>query len=547
MLETSRIHLLQLSGSNQEMGRAHGSALKKAGTARALDYYSEFLTNVLSFQPLHSWDRSLRRAFRWIVGETVEQAFVESVPSRYREQAVGFSEGCGVPTERILRARVMPDVYSYLLAQRFRLFRPHGIDFLNFGCTSFAWAGSKEAEIPILHARTLDYPGGEAWTDAPAVLEYAPPDSQRYVSVSSLGVDTAGITSMNEEGLTLSLHMNYSTRVSSRGAPVLVIGDEIMRRARSLGQAVDIAKSFRRGAAWSFLISSLREKNAVVLESDADSLSVRSMKDGKLVATNHFLDPALARHEYWITPGRRMDSRARYERMSKLLAGEGSPTIGKAVRFLRDSYDPVLNAERAFGSTISQVHTVSAVVFDPAHRTVFVAHGRPPAAKTEFKAFTCFPGPFETDAKLPAEPPGPTEDGRRSYALAHDAYFPSGNLEKAETYLRAGVGLIPGDALLRFMLGLVALKRERFGDARASLEKAMTLHETAYRKAQNRLYLARTLDLCGERGQALDLYRSLFEDSWFKREARRGAKKPWSLRENRKLVLDFTIGDAVEA
>ncbi len=545
--EVSAIRLLQLSGSGYEMGRTHGLALKAAGATRALEFYSDFLTNLFYFQSRDSFDRSLRRKLRWLVGQTAERAFSEAVPARYRAQALGFSEGSGIPVDRIIRARIMPDVYSYLLARKFQMFRPAGISSLNFGCTSLAWAGSKESEIPMLHARTLDYPGGEAWTDAPAILECAPPDGQRYVSVTSLGVDTAGITSMNEAGLTLSLHMNYSTRVSSQGTPILVIGDEIIRRARTLSEAVDIARSFRSGGAWSFLISSLREKNAVVFARDARSWSLRSMKDQRLVLTNHFLDPELASHEYWATPGRRINSKARYERAIKLLTGEpGNPTLEKAARFLRDSYDPDLNTERAFGSTISQVHTVSAVIFDPAHRRILVATGRPPVSKNEFKAYTCFPGPFESDFRIPAEPADPTAEGRRRYALAHDAYFPSGNLEKAAMHLKIATGLIPGDALLWSMLGLVQLKMERLKEARMSLEKALALHETAYRKAQNRLYLARLSDLRRERGEAVEIYRSLAEDPWFGRPARKGLRTPWNLRRNQKVILDFTTGDATE-
>ncbi len=113
-------------------------------------------------------------------------------------------------------------------------------------------------------------------------------------------------------------------------------------------------------------------------------------------------------------------------------------------------------------------------------------------------------------------------------------------------HLKIATGLIPGDALLWSMLGLVQLKMERLKEARMSLEKALALHETAYRKAQNRLYLARLSDLRRERGEAVEIYRSLAEDPWFGRPARKGLRTPWNLRRNQKVILDFTTGDATE-
>jgi hypothetical protein len=544
MPESPEIHLLKLAGSDFEMGRAHGLALKQSGKLRALDFYSDFLFEVFRFQAPDPFTLSVRTAFRWWVGETIERAFVEAVPSAHRAMASGLSEGSGVPLGKILKAHAMPDVYSYLLARRSGLFPSPSPAAPAPGCTSFVWGGPKDSEIPMLHARTLDFPGGEAWTDAPAIVECAPEGGQRYVYVTTLGVATGGITAMNEAGLTLSLHMNYSKRVSSRGVPVVVIGDEIMRRAGSLTQALDILRSFPRSAGWSFLISSHREKEAAAVEMDASSISVRPMKGRFLVMTNHFLDPDLAAHEYWITPGRAIDTRARYDRISQLLSGEaGPPTLEKAVRFLRDSYDPNLHAERTFGSTVCQVHAVSAVVFDPSHQRILVGAGRPPLPKSEFRAYSCFPGPFPTDFKIGAEP---ANDHRRRFALAHEAYFPSGDLKRVEGLLSEALAMSPNDAMCWSMLGLTQLKAVRLDSARKSLEKALSLEETPYRRAQNRLYLARTLDLSGDRATALSLYTELAGDPWCTRQAREGARRPWNLRRNRGVVLDFTVGDAVE-
>ena len=541
-------HMLRITGNAREMGRSHGMYAKERGALATVQFFGDFLNRVLSFQVQGEFERWSRHTAASFLRHTVERHFVDQIPARYREEVEGFSEGSGLDLDLLLRAYVMPDVLAFLVGSRYR-YLTHGVSVPTpTGCSAFVAFDHGATAAPFfLHARNLDYIGGDLWSGAPAVIEYVPGDGQRYVSVTSLGIDTAGVTAMNEAGLTLSLNMNYSTAVSTGGTPVVAIGHEVLRRARSLKEAVEILNRFPRSAGWSFLVASHRERNAVVVECDATSLSVRAAKAGRIVATNHFHDPQLRRYEYWTTKGRGIDSQSRYERIHRLLEDhEGTLTVSRTMEILSDTHDLSLGRERAFGFVPCQVHTVASVIFEPLDNRVYVANGPAPVSESDFAGFEVFPGPFQRSPLL-ARPPKTTHNhARREYALAYQAYFPSQDLVKATDHLEKAVALDPEQSLYWIMLALVQAQRGRFSEAATAFRRADLSPETDYRKAQIALQGGRILDLLGDRGEALGFYRRALEEESLHSAARKGLKKSWSPKEARRLLLDFTLGEAIE-
>ena len=539
--------LLYLSGSPRQIGRTHGAAARAAGALECVKFFGDFLDHAFRFQVRGSAARLSRNFFRRLVGEEIEKSFIDKIPRRYRESLEGFSEGSGLPLQQLLRAYVMPDVYAYLLGRRFLWFRTPPMEPIVVGCTSGVGFSDPKAREGLIHLRNLDYPSGSEWASFPTIAEYAPDDGQRYVSVTSLGVETAGITAMNEAGLTLSLHMNYSRCVSTGGLPVVAMGHEVIRQATTLDAAIRILGSFPKGGGWSVVLTSFKERNAVVAEFDSKRFSLRGLDRNFLAATNHFLDPELQTHEYWITPGRKLDSEARLRRLTELLSS-GNPPLNssRAAKILADSRDPFLERDRSFGNTISQAHTVSSVVLDPAERILYIACGAPPVSKRAFRAYRCFSLSLYSDHAIEGESQGPKMEAREWYAKAYDAYFPKNDLLTAEDCLRQATALESTESLYWFMLALVQMKRQDFHAATRSLEEAQRVPDIHYRTSQCTLFLARLLDLSQKRREAIEIYKTLGRDPLWGPRARRGMRRAFSLRDVQRVVLDFMIGDAID-
>ena len=548
--EKIRPYLLRLVGTPKEMGRAHGVAVREANALGCIFFYGRLLDHIFCFQLRNSLEKKIYSGIRWFVEQTLEKRLIQQIPTRYREAIQGFSEGSGVPLEVVLKAYVMPDAYTFLLSLKHKYSFFPSLEQTPLGCSALVTTGYDSQRIPFLHGRNLDFPGGQKWSDFPAIIEYQPHDGQKYVTVTTLGVDTAGVTATNEAGITISLNMNYSRHVQSQAVPIVIIGHEIMRRAKSLKDAIEILESFPRSGGWSYVISSYREKNAIAVEMDASELQLRGLQNNHLVCTNHYSFPTLLSHEYWITEGRKIDSQTRHKQASQMVRNtNGRVDIPQLAKILGDSYDPLLGKERSFGYTISQVHTVSSVIFDPQDRRVYVACGLPPVAKQDYLAFELFPGPFQKDWILKGSPKDDAMKARFHYARAFESYFPAQDLEEVARHLEIATSLMPEESLYWSILSIVLAKVRKIRDAKITMQKTLEIRETAYRENQNRLYFARILDLCRERNSALEQYRFVAEQSphsLFRKAALRGLRTPWSSAKLQRLVIDFTIGDFVE-
>jgi len=530
------------------MGRAHGRLAREADALEAVEFFGRFLDSVFSFQIRGSLERTFRQRIRKLVDRLVEQKIIEQIPAHYRAAAEGFAEGSGLPLTLIHRAMVMPDAYAYLIGKQQYFFHGPTLDHIHLGCTSFVVVGREDGEPPLLHARNLDFPGGRRWTRHPAVIEYAPPDGQRYASVTALGIDTAGITAMNEAGLTLSLHMNYSTRVSLQATPIVILGQEVIRHARTLDDAVRILSGFRAGAGWSFVLGSLRERNAIVVEMNADGIEIRGLENRSVICANHYSGVGGKQSEYWISHGRSIDSKARYFRAKKLV-DESTVVLTplKCAQFLADSWDPILGNERAYGSTVCQVHTISSVVFEPARRRLFSAIGHAPVSKRRYSAFDLFPGPTgQENGSFEPHEFERRDIAREEYAQAHDAYFPNNDLVEAVSHLERACSISPQEGLYWSVLGLFHMKRGHLSEAEQALRRAIETPDSRFRTAQYRLFLARVLDLAGRRKEALEEYEKIKTNPDIGPSARRGLRKPWNWKRAQRLVIDTTLGDAIE-
>ncbi len=543
------VHLIRLSGTPHSIGETHGKAAKDAEALGALMFFGEFLEHLVKF-PVRG--RNAQRLRKWLyplVESTAERRLIEQIPNRYREMADGFSSSSGLPLPLIEKAYVMPDLFSYFLGRSRDSFFSHILKGFGLGCTSFAVTPSQGNSSTILHGRNLDYPGGDRFGNHPAIIEYHPVDGQKYCAATALGIDGPGISGMNESGITLALHMNYSKRVTLSSTPVVVIGHEIIRQATSLKEAVEIARQYEIGSGWSFVLTSARENNAVVLEEDSKDFELRGLVDRHLICTNHYVSESLRKHETWHSPGKEMDSNARMNRVKRFLTPEKIERFGflDAMELLSDSEDDLLGKEKGFVNTVCAADTLLSVVFDAGKQVVCLAQGPCPVSKNAFGVFSVFPGPFWKETIAPKKKPEELQKdrARREYVQASQAYFPAHDLPRVERHLKKAIDQDPEDDLYWGCLGVIQLKTGQLKEARSSLEMALQKPLTPYRAAHHQLFLGRALDLLGERNEAREAYKSVENSGSFRREALLGARKTWKRKYNSKVFLDFTLGEGI--
>lgn len=527
------IHVLRIGGDDYDMGYQHGTMLREAIARGPLRSFSQYIERMFATGLLGPLGRPLGTAIGVGLGETVGRKIAKSFPPNVRRALDGLADGAGIPRKEVLRAVTMPETYLWLLHQYKRIVRPLPAPRLGvpiFGCTSaFAW-GKATTHGRLLHGRNFDYQGVGSWDREQAVVFHEPRGGQRYVSVTAAGILLGGITAMNESGLTLAVHQHVaSDEMNLSGAPIGVIGDSIMRHARTLDDARRILDEHVPNAGWTYLVSSARERSVLCYEVSPNRRQWFVPEGDTFAYSNVFLSKAFEGRETFFYPTYWRNNVGRHRRASELLSAKhGSIDENTMASILADTGDPRCR----FRTSISMLMTVASVVFDPERGVVYVATGRAPVSDQPYVAFELGSGGPRRD--LPklrgaTEENHASREGFRHYREAYEAHFHEDDVERARRALELAIREDAKQPVYRFVAGLLALSEGEIGAARAHFDEAILLgHPDPERVAGFRLWRARASDLLDERAAALRDYReAVLGDDAVRRAAKRGLKQPW--------------------
>ena len=261
-----------------------------------------------------------------------------------------------------------------------------GLQRAGMGCTGFWAAPGQTAGGLGLHARNFDG-AFFSWNRYPvlSLIDETPENAswQRYAAVGTAGlVYSGGISGMNEAGIAASLHqmstVNFTVGDGSGNFDVApYVQQRILREARSLDEAVDIARERKHFASWTILVSHAPSGQALRIElnggQDDSGRSVQRVEASpeaeRMIQTNHFLSDALMeRHKFFEdahftkTVGKWMETRARFataEAEVSQAVGAGELGTERALGILAGHADGALDGERrSFGRTVCKAYSL---------------------------------------------------------------------------------------------------------------------------------------------------------------------------------------------
>jgi hypothetical protein len=333
--------VLRLSGTPEEMGRAHGELMRN-GIRRALDLYLE------------------QRVFADKVGRERRAQYLAAarelrgaLPGWFIRELDSCAAGAGVDPDLLLVAQCLDDLADVVAGRRLRA----------QGCTSYAAFGPATAGGRLEAARNLDYAAGEPLAGNCALVTYyepAPGEGHRFIAVGWAGMLTGG-TLVNEHGLIVANHIGGGAKMRPDGVPALILTRMIAQKAatveeglkildatpRMRGQIIWMAQEGRDG----------RPSRAVAVEYDAQTVAVREAEDGVLIVTNSNRLLPEARGESELGCGRTNALRRLIEERRGRLDGSEALTLGEV-----------------FGNSLHVVR------FRPAEGAIRVRHGVSPTA-----------------------------------------------------------------------------------------------------------------------------------------------------------------------
>ena len=544
-----------VDGDHASMAAQLGARTREEAKLGPVPTFANHLEHLFANSPLRRASRVLDGALNGTIARRLKRAF----PPSMRQAIQAYAQVTEIDEEQIWRAHLMPELFLWVVGTFHRVMgtsRAHGLGAAPvFGCTS-AIALPPHTQR-LMHARNFDYFGIESWDRFPSVIFYHPDDGLDFVSIAAAGILGAAATCMNSAGLTLAIHQHMPDEFDLDGVPVGIATDFVMRRARTIEEAVRILRSYPPVGGWTYVLTEGDSGRAAVYEVAPGVENLTWMSDqGRLGYANLYWGEALRDIEVDYYPEYRRCNHARQERVVQCLSQlpEDSGPVQLA-QILGDLEDPRTGKARLMGPTIVSVLTVASVVFDPERRRVWVAAGRSPTCRGWYVPFALDDGSGRGGPAFDDEPfipfPGWHETpGGRAFEYYRQAaaqqFAGESNDDRLLVLIEHSLALAPDEPYLRVLAGLVALRLGRGRRAEGAFRRALPDIDRADRRAEVGLFLAWSLDLQRQRGAAKHLYRSVIADGNADEIVRSRARYARLFRFNSqqasKLNIDFTYG-----
>ena len=271
------------------------------------------------------------------------------------------------------------------------------------GCTAFAIPGKDKGGTALsreglIFGRTLDAELMRSWNQVPTLFimhEEGRDDRGRpylpYVATGAAGlIYPGGITGYNTKGITVSLHQMYASETifsvpasePRKAALAPVIQQTILREARSIDDAVRIAKRYQAIATWTILIADTKTGEAAAIEITKGGVKlVRRTRHEPLAQTNHVFDKAQQAYAYFPSYNKYNETHTRMATLEKAFArlrqraAQGHPIDAATAVAQLANHDDINGRFQPFGTTSVKSYDVMSTVMLPQANRIYMTVG----------------------------------------------------------------------------------------------------------------------------------------------------------------------------
>lgn len=228
MIDGTRV--LFLKGSPREMGLQHGTLLKK----EIHDVANRILYGV-------GVGSSFAKG-SWFISdiEAAEARLEPFMDKRYLEEEDAIADAAGMDRQEARLANFFPEL---------------------FHCTGFSLMGKSTKDGHIYHGRVLDYLKGVGLEQNAVVIVCQPDYGNAWVNLSYAGF-VGSISAMNEKGISIG-EMGGRGEGQWDGKPMAHLMREVMEKAGTLDEAVQIMRNSPRTCQYYYVISDGKTHDAI--------------------------------------------------------------------------------------------------------------------------------------------------------------------------------------------------------------------------------------------------------------------------------------------
>ncbi len=274
------------------------------------------------------------------------------------------------------------DKYDFIAPKYLRSLYLHGAhdighamqDLMMVGCTSLAVWNENTEDGDLLIGRNFDFYVGDDFAKNKLVEFVEPEVGIPYLSVSWPGM-IGVVSGMNKEGITVTINAGKSKIPLTAKTPISLVTREILQYAKTIDEAIEIAKKRKVFVSESILVGSANDKKAVIIEVSPKNFGVYNVSNSSRVfCTNHFQSDAYKNDKRNQKHIEESHSEYRYEKLQELLQENKKLNPEKMASILRDK-SGLKGDKIGYGNekAINQLLAHHAVIFSPQKKLVWVS------------------------------------------------------------------------------------------------------------------------------------------------------------------------------
>ncbi|MDI3340707.1 MAG: C45 family autoproteolytic acyltransferase/hydrolase [Sphaerobacter sp.] len=352
---SAAIRVVDVTGSHREIGRQHGRAVQSLAPL------------IRAAAERHQAEVPLDPATRAAHLADLRAALERHSPATL-EQIAGLAEGLDLDPDVLFGAATAS--YLHDLA---RGAPPRGA---HEGCTTWAAGGALTGDGAPLLVKNRDYRLDHL--PLQIVLRVRPERGIPWCAVTSAGAPGVYSSGMNAAGLAIA-DTHVPSRDAGPGLPRYSLMLHVLEEHATVDAALAYLAAIPMMGTGNLVLADATGTVAVVECGYRTRALVRREGDA-VVATNHFVSPALADAYVEAGPGAAANSRGRYAAVQAALAEAAGRIDAAFARALMARHDGPTGSicQHRTGERASE--TISCTIFRPAERLLEICHGLPCAS-----------------------------------------------------------------------------------------------------------------------------------------------------------------------
>jgi isopenicillin-N N-acyltransferase-like protein len=252
---TKKLKIIEVSGSNYEMGYQYGSACPQI--RKVLDGVRQTLGGTEK-------TRAIIQKYMPMYLPAVDKYAPELV-----EEMKGIAAGANVELEDILLLNIMYEISATSIIG---------------GCTAFAAAGEATADGEVIAGQNLD--AVDKGEESIIILKMKPARGPHILSVAPVG--SLGLIGLNSSGISLNLNLlrNKDSMTPTGGVPTHIILRKVFT-CENLGEAITTIGSAEGRSAKNYLVTD-EHGDIIDVETTMNDLDIQHPERGMLTHANYF-------------------------------------------------------------------------------------------------------------------------------------------------------------------------------------------------------------------------------------------------------------------